>query len=153
MPSNQTPNYKLSQWERADKVQMEDFNADNAKLDAAIKAESDARTALAAQVAKKGNCRVWATSYIGTGTCGMNGPTSVTFPEKPLFAMILTPGSIEIAWITPGNGFLVYSKSNQLTWSGNTASWFHDYPNGEPQNQLNYKGSRYNVLAFFMTDK
>ena len=109
--------------------------------------------ALAAQVAKKGNCRVWATSYIGTGTCGMNGPTSVTFPEKPLFAMILTPGSIEIAWITPGNGFLVYSKSNQLTWSGNTASWFHDYPNGEPQNQLNYKGSRYNVLAFFMTDK
>ena len=38
MPANHTPNYQLSQWERADKVLMEDFNADNAKTDAAIKA-------------------------------------------------------------------------------------------------------------------
>lgn len=38
MPSNQTPNYALNQWEAADQVRMEDFNADNAKLDAAIKA-------------------------------------------------------------------------------------------------------------------
>ena len=45
MPSNQTPNYQLNQWERSDKVQMEDFNADNAKIDAALKAEADARTA------------------------------------------------------------------------------------------------------------
>ena len=79
MPSNQTPNYKLSQWERADKVQMEDFNADNAKIDAAIKAESDARTALAARVAKKGNCQIWLGSYVGNGECGIGHPTSVLF--------------------------------------------------------------------------
>ena len=36
MPSNQTPNYQLSQWERSDKVRMEDFNADNAKIDEAL---------------------------------------------------------------------------------------------------------------------
>ena len=36
MPSNQTSNYQLSQWERSDKVQMEDFNADNAKIDEAL---------------------------------------------------------------------------------------------------------------------
>ena len=26
MPSNHTPNYQLSQWEKSDKVLMEDFN-------------------------------------------------------------------------------------------------------------------------------
>ena len=75
MPSNQTPNYKLSQWERADKVQMEDFNADNAKIDVALKAqdsalaaeasarqsadaaEAQARAALAGQLSKLGNCK------------------------------------------------------------------------------------------------
>ena len=33
---NKTQNYKLNQWEKSDRVLMEDFNADNAKIDAAI---------------------------------------------------------------------------------------------------------------------
>ena len=33
MSTNHTPNYSLSQWERSDKVQMDDFNADNARID------------------------------------------------------------------------------------------------------------------------
>ena len=36
MPSSQTPNYQLNQWSRDDRILMEDFNADNAKIDAAI---------------------------------------------------------------------------------------------------------------------
>ena len=36
MPTNRTDNYALSQWERSDRIQMEDFNADNAKIDAAL---------------------------------------------------------------------------------------------------------------------
>ena len=36
MPSSQTPNYNLNQWSKEDRVLMEDFNADNAKIDAAI---------------------------------------------------------------------------------------------------------------------
>ena len=36
MPSSQTPNYNLNQWSKDDRVLMEDFNADNAKIDAAI---------------------------------------------------------------------------------------------------------------------
>lgn len=36
MPSNFTQHYQLSQWEADDRVQRADFNADNAKLDAAI---------------------------------------------------------------------------------------------------------------------
>jgi len=38
MPSNFTPNYNLNQWEADDRVLRTDFNADNAKLDAALKA-------------------------------------------------------------------------------------------------------------------
>ena len=41
MPSNFTKHYSLSQWERSDKVLMDDFNADNAKIDAALAAKAD----------------------------------------------------------------------------------------------------------------
>ena len=33
---NHTPNYQLNQWEADDRVQRVDFNADNAKIDAAL---------------------------------------------------------------------------------------------------------------------
>ena len=36
---NHTPNYQLSQWAKSDRVLMDDFNADNAKIDAAIAAK------------------------------------------------------------------------------------------------------------------
>jgi len=36
MPSNFTPNYNLNQWEADDRVLRTDFNADNAKLEAAL---------------------------------------------------------------------------------------------------------------------
>ena len=40
---NKTQNYNLNQWEKSDKVLMDDFNADNAKIDAALKGEAGAR--------------------------------------------------------------------------------------------------------------
>ena len=42
MASGKTTNYGLSQWEATDKVERLDFNGDNEKLDAAIKAAQDA---------------------------------------------------------------------------------------------------------------
>ena len=39
---NQTANYQLSQWEMEDRLLMQDFNGDNAKVDAALKAQADA---------------------------------------------------------------------------------------------------------------
>ena len=38
MSTNKTQNYQLNQWVKSDQVKMEDFNADNAKIDAALKA-------------------------------------------------------------------------------------------------------------------
>ena len=48
MATNYTTNYDLCQWEPTDAVQRLEFNADNAKLDAALKALSD-------QVVQKAN--------------------------------------------------------------------------------------------------
>jgi hypothetical protein len=42
MSTNYTEHYNLCQWEPADKVLREDFNADNAKLDAALAAQQTA---------------------------------------------------------------------------------------------------------------
>ena len=39
-----TVNYQLNQWVKSDRIQMEDFNSDNAKIDAALKALEDAQT-------------------------------------------------------------------------------------------------------------
>jgi len=36
MSTNKTQNYQLNQWVKSDQVKMEDFNADNAKIDAAL---------------------------------------------------------------------------------------------------------------------
>ena len=41
MATNYTTNYQLNQWEPTDAVQRVDFNADNAKLDTALKSLSD----------------------------------------------------------------------------------------------------------------
>ena len=41
MATNQTTNYQLNQWEPTDAVQRVEFNQDNAKMDAALKALSD----------------------------------------------------------------------------------------------------------------
>ena len=42
MSTNHTTNYDLNQWEGTDKVLRTEFNQDNAKIDAALKANADA---------------------------------------------------------------------------------------------------------------
>ena len=45
---NHTPNYNLSQWESEDKVLRTDFNENNAKIDAAIRAVEDKKAEVSA---------------------------------------------------------------------------------------------------------
>ena len=42
-----TTNYQLNQWAKSDRIMMDDFNADNAKIDAALKAVADGGAKLA----------------------------------------------------------------------------------------------------------
>ena len=64
---NHTTNYQLNQWAKSDQVLMEDFNADNAKLDAALAQKADA-SALAALTTLVGTpLKLAAGSYTGDG--------------------------------------------------------------------------------------
>ena len=94
MPSNQTPNYALNQWERDDRVLMEDFNADNAKIDGALGALAEVTTAHGAQLSRLGNCRIETQTYTGTGECGSNHPTRINFSARPDFFVIFGGRSI-----------------------------------------------------------
>lgn len=115
---NHTQNYQLSQWEMSDRIRMEDFNADNAKLDAALKAHEDAiaarattaalsaetaaRTsavnALNAAVAKLGNCQLYCGTYTGTGKgTSMSDPRTYTFPHPPRM-VVLSSGNATFWW-------------------------------------------------------
>ena len=56
MASNYTTNYQLNQWAKTDRLMMDDFNADNQKIDAALKAVAD------------GTMQFITGSYVGDGT-------------------------------------------------------------------------------------
>ena len=54
----QTSNYQLNQWEKTDRMLMEDFNGDNAKVDAALKALDTNVNAAAVALTKCRNCQI-----------------------------------------------------------------------------------------------
>ena len=123
MPTNHTPNYQLSQWERSDKIQMEDFNDDNAKIDGALKtlatqvagkaAQSVVNT-LSSKVNKCGNCAIEILTYTGTGTYGENTPTVIRFSVQPDVFFLVAEETILIGQggVGSANGFMYNSKSN-----------------------------------------
>lgn len=100
-----TENYQLNQWAKTDRIQMDDFNADNAKIDAALKANANAIAAKAdsSALSAETNARTAAISqlsaekldksealrlYTGTWTGdGVNGRT-LTLPCVPKLALL-----------------------------------------------------------------
>ena len=114
-----TTNYQLNQWEKSDRILMDDFNADNQKID----------TALAAR-----NCRFYTTSYTGDGEL----TKTWTFPAKPILIVLTCPTQWLLAVINAreghgwgqlgGNsvtGLPCTVDGNSVTWSAenNSHSW------------------------------
>ena len=73
-----TTNYQLNQWEKTDRILMDDFNADNQKIDAALAAR---------------NCRFYTSTYNGTG----EAEATFTFPGKPILIVISSASMVSIA--------------------------------------------------------
>lgn len=173
MPTNYTPNYQLCQWEPEDKVVRTDFNSDNARIDAAIKAvdarvdgkadqsalnaltqtvngkaEQSALNSLSGQVARCGNCRIWTTTYVGNGLYGEDHPTTLTFPKTPAIVFIMSSSNYQLM-LTPGQTYGYTQGGNNLplkiSWSGNTVSWYHHQ---YPSPQMNDNAATYRVIAF-----
>jgi hypothetical protein len=162
MPSNQTSNYQLSQWERSDKIQMEDFNADNAKIDAALKAEADARTALAGTVSsqgstlaghtsalgKKGSCQLYTTAYDGVGGTSK----SLSFPGYPVFVWVQDSSKNGVV-MCRGAGCAAGSYGTGaavLTWSSRGVSWKMYDGRAAVMDTIN---TRYSVMALLDMSK
>ena len=100
-----TNKYQLSQWEKTDRIVMEDFNSDNAKIDAALsnkadksitdalqtqlnsKADKTVTTSLQAQINTKASF-VFGT-YTGSGTASRT--ISLGFTPKAVLLLHKTP--------------------------------------------------------------
>ena len=70
---NKTANFQLTQWEKTDRIMMEDFNRDNAAIDAALKSSADA-------VAAETAAREAADTALGK-KAGLQLIQTVPFPE------------------------------------------------------------------------
>ena len=143
---NQTTNYQLSQWESTDRILMSDFNGDNTKIDAALKEHGDELAALTAAADGFGNCRVYATSYVGGGT---RNPKTITFPEKPLLVMVANrrDGYCFVACRGMTKVYPHHSSGTTkitLTWAAKALTWNH----AELVNvNMDENGDTYQVLA------
>ena len=131
----QTPNFQLNQWSGTDYVRRTDFNADNAKIDAAL--------------AAAGNCRVVTGSYTGTGEYDKYHPNTITFEGKPLLVFIVGDRSCyamrgcDTADVCYGST----GSSISLTWGENTLSWY----GVDALNQLNVGQRVYRYIALMDT--
>ena len=166
-----TQNYQLSRWEKDDRIMMEDFNADNETIDAALKANADAVSALevgkvdtatfadlqaavselAANLGVHGrNCRIATGSYVGAGGYGESNAVSLSFDFVPMLIYI----SSDTAYYQPGNSFLIRPLTKAhgqngnvmtLTWAERGVTWYTTETTSVSQN--NKSGQTYYYFA------
>ncbi|EGJ46027.1 hypothetical protein HMPREF0866_02181 [Ruminococcaceae bacterium D16] len=136
MASNYTENYGLCQWEATDQVLREDFNRDNAKIDAAI--------------AARGNCYITAGTYVGTGESRNEHPNTIITGFAPLL-VIISGGSYTAAFNRDNPSINTYAGSRGepqiVTWLENGVSWYVDSGTGSPSQQMNEEGVTYYYVA------
>lgn len=146
--TNKTENLQLNQWVRTDPVLMDDMNADNAKIDEAVKALQDAMPRMA-----------WG-SYVGTGNCGPGAPTVLSFDFPPRLVFVrgssIYSGGMNYAcvFIYPAASALCEGEGatnaiQKIFWNGNTLLWYCTYASDTDNQkyQLNYKGETYHYFA------
>ena len=149
MASNYTEHYDLCQWEATDQVQRTDFNADNAKVDAALaglaaevssKADQTALETLSGQVSQKADVsaleqvevtipKLVAGSYTGDGGEGEEHPCTLDFTDSlgrpPMLVVIRQEnggytGLILVRGMVESNN---HFTNSYLSGSSNTVQW------------------------------
>ena len=84
MSTNHTETYNLSQWEKSDKVLMEDFNADNAIIDATLKRIFSEIDSIRYILEEKGNAMPYTYNYTGRG----NQNVALPFNHRPAIVFV-----------------------------------------------------------------
>ena len=168
MASNYTSNYGLCQWEPSDKVLRSEFNGDNAKLDAAIKAVDSRVDGKASNSAlnslkntvnslsttitgqgntleKKGNCQVVVSTYTGDGK---NSRTH-TFPKKPVMFFIIGNALMFVGygstWAMNHDG----SFAINTAWSGASVTLSVNAITNQARAIANVNGKTYQIIALY----
>lgn len=133
---NHTTNLHLPQWEETDRIQMDDFNDAMEKIDAAIP-------------------HIATGTYTGTGEYGEEHPNTLTFDFAPKALLVLPQSN---GWVTTAQLLAIKDVTcvrntfdggsnaeyhTNLTWSGNTVSWYSASADG----QFNYNGKIYYYCA------
>ena len=127
---------------------MEDFNSDNAKIDAALKGNADAVAALQTALAGAGNCGIAVTGYTGAGVYGAENANTLSFEHPPL-AVFIFGG--DVGFLSRGKEMRVLrgnsTASTTTTWSadGKSVSWYSDHP----AYQMNEKWNKYTVVYLY----
>jgi len=133
MASNYTSNYGLCQWAASDKVLRTEFNADNAKIDAAIaavdgrvdgkastsalnslktslsgKADQSTVTSLSSTVANQGTGLAKRNCYLYLDhyTGNSQSVRTFTFPDKPWFVFFFRPDLATVAIRGQSQGYI-----------------------------------------------
>ena len=151
MASNYTTNYQLNQWAKSDRLMMDDFNSDNQKIDAALKAVAD------------GGTKIVTGTYTGTGEYGAAHPNTLTFDFVPKIVWIVTQNQ----YSTPHRAVLIHGCTaasssdyrsygiSSVTWNdaARSVTWYADYQGGtgstkpEISAQMNSKDTIYLYVA------
>ena len=141
---NKTANFQLTQWEKTDRILMEEFNSDNEKIDTALKSSADGVAALQTALASCGNCKIVYGTYTGNGKSGSANPNKLTFSGKPVLVIVQAQNNstnfdFHLRMIR-GCDWAVgdrnnYSYTNSVAWGENFVSWTND--NAETQFNLN----------------
>ena len=123
-----TAQFGLNQWEMSDRIQMQDFNRDNAAIEAAL---------------AKRNCRFYTASYTGDG----EATKSWTFPAKPVLVVII--GQVITVLIRDFSiGITQFGSSThqlQATWEENSVTWTNTNNSGVVS--ANGKNDSYGLFA------
>lgn len=153
---NKTANFQLTQWEKTDRILMEEFNSDNEKIDTALKSGADGVAALQTALASCGNCKIVYGTYIGNGKSGSANPNKLTFDGKPVLVIVqaqsnTTDFDFHLRMIR-GCDWAVgdrnnYSYTNSVAWGENYVSWY----NNKAETQFNLQGSVYSYIALIPT--
>ena len=152
-----TTTYQLNQWEKSDRIQMEDFNSDNMKVEQALAAQAETQREMAAALANCGNCKIVYGSYTGTGTYESSGANTLSFEHKPIFLAIMPQSSSDNAanhfFAVRGGGYAyTYSENfnsiNMITWGDRTVRWY----SYNATHQYNKSGSTYHYVALLVDE-
>ena len=154
MASNYTEHYGLCQWEATDQVLREEFNQNNAKMDAELNTlaqmviqQKEVLEKQQESITKLGNGQLYITNYTGDGETKI---MSYTFPHKPIVVMIM---SMWTGFLSNASDIIacqgkiipvVGHNGLEITWEANTMSWFYD---GSAEVLLNYPNRIYQIVA------